>query len=86
MSKLGREPAFPALEHNEAGYGDCIKFNFGEVVNYLPFTKGISKRYFTACIAMNALTISKGHLLSHRKIVEEAYDLADIMLEEELDD
>lgn len=81
--KLGQEPAFPALEHNEAGYGDCVKITLGQDINYIPFTKGMSKRYFTACIALNALIIARGHLLMPRGLVREAYEIADMTLEVE---
>jgi len=81
--KLNQESAFPTLEYNESGYGDCIKIIIGDNINYIPFTRGMNKRYYTACIAMDSLIKVKGHLLNLKEIVKQAYEVADIMLEME---
>lgn len=65
--KLGQESAFPSLEYNEAGYGDQITLYFGDQQQFIPFTKGMSKRFYTACTVKN--DFDKLSLLLQEKIV-----------------
>ena len=51
----GHKPAFPCLEYNESGIGDCITLNIGGEKQYIPFNKGVSKRFYAACAAMQGL-------------------------------
>lgn len=84
--KLGSEPAFPALEHNESGYGDQITLYFEGQRQFIPFTKGMSKRFYVACAAMQGLLANPNRELRYDRIeefIKDCYDHADELLKQE---
>lgn len=80
--KLGQESAFPSFEHNESGYGDQLTLYFGGERNFIPFTKGISKRLFLAGILMQG-RMARGTLLDTANAVSTAYEIVDELLKQE---
>jgi hypothetical protein len=91
-AKLGQESAFPSLEFNEPGYGNCITLEFGDVKHFIPFEKGMSKRFYAACAAMQGLMANPkmfDNMLDFKStsvkelIIERCYDYADEMLKQE---
>lgn len=83
--KLGQDPAFPALEPNDVGYGDQITLHIAGQSNFIPFTKGISKRFYAACAAMQGLLANPDvrREASMSLIILESYQLADELLKQE---
>lgn len=53
--KLGQEPAFFEFDSNLEGYGDCIRIAIRGDVEYIPFKRGMNKRFYAACVAMQGL-------------------------------
>ena len=80
--KLGEESAFPALEPNTRGHGNTVVIEPGHV-NYIPFTNGMSKRYFTACMLLQAKVVRSDFNTITNKDVTTAYELADELLKQE---
>ena len=85
--KLGQEPAFPIEENYTGNYGPVTNTYFG-----------ISKRFYTACAAMqgilsnSSMMISFSQMYSNEKdaskkilkhLIAEAYIYADKLLEQE---
>lgn len=82
--KLGLEPAFPFFKENESGYGDTIVVydQFGAKAFY-PFEKGISKRFYAACAAMQGLCVGGASEKWIEATVKRAYQIADELLKQE---
>lgn len=82
--KLGQEPAFPALEYNEVGYGDQITLYFAGQRQFIPFTKGVSKRFYAACVAMQGILADPNRCrLTPEGTARKAYEFADELLKQE---
>lgn len=82
---LGQEPAFPFFKENENGYGDTIVVydQFGAKAFY-PFEKGMNKRFYAACAAMQGLlSDTNNHTVPFSKIAEDSLLMADELLKQE---
>ena len=83
--KLGNEPAFPNEKYSiKVPTG---KFSYGEqeFKTEVVFHRGMSKRFFAACSAMNGIMASNECGIGHipQQVAELAYSIADEMLREE---
>ena len=86
MSKLGQEPVYPFKEVTERLGGIETRW-----VNH----KGMSKRFYAACAAMQGLIISysengKVHggyipITDYKEIMVQAFDFADELLKQEIE-
>jgi hypothetical protein len=80
--KLGQDPAFPAFEYNENGYGDSITLYIDGQQQHIPFTKGMSKRLVLAGILMSG-RISRTDVLDLEETVSTVYKMVDELLKQE---
>lgn len=72
MEKLGQEAAFPELTTEYDGKGNILPFQ----------TKGMSKRFYAACAAMQGL-ISHYGVAFEELHIQKAYYYADELLKQE---
>ena len=82
---LGNEPAFPNEKYSiKVPTG---KFSYGEqeFKTEVVFHRGMSKRFFAACCAMNGIMANNECGIGHipQEVVKWAYSIADEMLREE---
>ena len=82
---LGNEPAFPNEKYSiKVPTG---KFSYGEqeFKTEVVFHRGMSKRFFAACYAMNGIMANNECGISYKPqiVAELAYSIADEMLKQE---
>ena len=92
--KLGQEPAFPFFKENESGFGDTIVvYDSCGAKAFYPFEKGMSKRFYAACMAMQGILANSNWAESMRikddwdeykeRVASASFEVADELLRQE---
>lgn len=85
MEEKNLDPAFFELEYNASGYGESITIETPLGTQLIPYRKGMTKRFYAACAAMQGLLYNTSFIESNYKesIIKEAYEMADELIKQE---